>query len=108
MNASASPRHHSAPAAATALVYSEHSLFQPGRNCWRVAPATRAAFLIDGDVYFKAFVAAARNAQRSILILGWDFHSRTRLLCDERGEWLELGVFLNDLTQQRPQLNVHI
>ena len=45
--------------------------------------AARAAFLIDGDAYFRAFVAAARQAQRSILITGWDFHSRTRLLCGD-------------------------
>lgn len=106
MKASAFHRHPSA--AATALEYSAGSLFEPGRNCWRVEPATRAAFLVDGDAYFKAFVAAARNAQRSILILGWDFHSRTRLTCDERDACLELGEFLNDLARHRPQLRVHI
>jgi phospholipase D1/2 len=108
MNASASHRHQRASAAAPALMYAERSLFEPGRNCWRVEPATRVAFLIDGDAYFKAFVAAARTAQRSILILGWDFHSRTRLLCDEHEQCLELGDFLNELTRQRPQLHVHI
>src|SRR5687768_7099233 len=67
------------------LVMSAHSttasLFQPGRNCWRVESARRAAFIVDGDNYFRAFVEAARKAKRSILISGWDFHSRTRLLC---------------------------
>jgi phosphatidylserine/phosphatidylglycerophosphate/cardiolipin synthase-like enzyme len=89
-------------------VDSNVSLFEPGRNCWRVEPATRAAFLIDGDAYFKAFAAAARNAHRSILILGWDFHSRTQLFCDERDECLELGDFLNALVRERPQLHVQI
>ena len=83
-------------------------VFEPGRNCWRVEPATRVGFLIDGDAYFKAFVAAARNARRSLLILGWDFHSRTRLWCDEQGACLELGDFLNDLARRRPQLQIHI
>jgi phospholipase D1/2 len=84
--------------------------FEPGRNCWRVAHADRAAFLVDGEAYFKAFVAAARRAQRSIYIVGWDFHSRTRLLCGEgRDECeLELGEFLNDLVRRRPGLQVHI
>jgi phosphatidylserine/phosphatidylglycerophosphate/cardiolipin synthase-like enzyme/uncharacterized membrane protein YdjX (TVP38/TMEM64 family) len=96
------------PAATTPVYSAGTSLFEPGRNCWRVEPASRVGFLIDGDAYFKAFVAAARNAQRSILILGWDFHSRTQLYCDEREQCLELGDFLNALVRQRPQLHVHI
>lgn len=85
-------------------------LFEIGRNCWRVEHATRAAFLVDGDDYFNAFVAAARKAQRSILIVGWDFHSRTRLTCsaDSRQPELHLGDFLNDLVQHRRDLHVHI
>ncbi|NLG75081.1 MAG: hypothetical protein GX535_02480 [Xanthomonadaceae bacterium] len=84
-------------------------LFDAGRNCWRIERAERAAFLIDADAYFKAFVAAARKAHRSILITGWDFHSRTRLLCaDERGRELELGRFLNDLVRRKRGLQIHI
>jgi phosphatidylserine/phosphatidylglycerophosphate/cardiolipin synthase-like enzyme/uncharacterized membrane protein YdjX (TVP38/TMEM64 family) len=85
-------------------------LFTAGRNCWRVERAERAAFLIDGDTYFKAFVAAARQAKRSILITGWDFHSRTRLLCGDGADdcELELGNFLNDLVKQRRELDIHI
>ena len=84
-------------------------LFEPGRNCWRIERASRAAFLVDADAYFKAFVAAAKQAQRSILITGWDFHSRTRLLCeDDRGRELELGRFLNDLVRRKRGLQIHI
>lgn len=86
------------------------TLFEPGRNCWRIEPASRVAFLIDGDSYFKALVSAARRAQRSILITGWDFHSRTRLLCpqDNEGKELLLGDFLNELARTRPDLQIHI
>jgi phospholipase D1/2 len=86
------------------------SIFELGRNCWRLAHADRAAFIIDADAYFKAFVAAAEQAQRSILMTGWDFHSRTRLLCDEDGKncELELGDFLNRLVKKRPELEIHI
>ncbi|HVF16567.1 MAG TPA: VTT domain-containing protein [Steroidobacteraceae bacterium] len=86
------------------------SLFEPQRNCWRVAHADQAAFLIDADAYFKAFVAATEQAQRSILIAGWDFHSRTRLLCDEDGKncELELGDYLNRLVKERRDLQIHI
>ena len=87
----------------------QSSIFDAGRNCWRIEHADRAAFLIDADAYFKAFVAAARQARRSILILGWDFHSRTRLLCEaDGGEELELGHFLNDLARRRRALHIHI
>lgn len=95
----------------------QSSIFDPGRNCWRIERATRAAFLIDGDAYFKAVVAAARAARRSLLILGWDFHSRTRLLRQnpsphsgqaDDGEELELGAFLNDLARRRRELHIHI
>ncbi|HEY7640632.1 MAG TPA: VTT domain-containing protein [Steroidobacteraceae bacterium] len=79
------------------------------RNCWRIEHASRAGFLIDADAYFRAFVEASHHARRSILIAGWDFHSRTRLLCsDGRDCELELGRFLNDLVRRRRELQVHI
>ncbi|MBL8268237.1 VTT domain-containing protein [Steroidobacter sp.] len=92
----------SAPAATS-------SLFQPERNCWRVEKAQRATFVVDGDDYFRAFVEAARGAKRSILISGWDFHSRTRLLCRGPNDCeLELGDFLNDLARRNRHLHIHI
>ena len=88
---------------------SRAGLLAVDRNCWRVEHASRAGFLIDADAYFRAFVEAAGHARRSILIAGWDFHSRTRLLCaDGRDCELELGRFLNDLVRRRRELQVHI
>lgn len=85
------------------------AFFEPGRNCWRVERAGRAAFVVDGEAYFKAFVDAARQAQRSIIITGWDFHSRTPLFWDAQGKvCIELGQFLNDLVKRRRGLKVHI
>ncbi|WP_116808348.1 VTT domain-containing protein [Steroidobacter cummioxidans] len=85
------------------------TLLQPGRNCWRVEQARRAAFVVDGDNYFRAFVEAARHAKRSILISGWDFHSRTRLLCRDPSDCeLELGDFLNGLARRNRHLHIHI
>jgi phospholipase D1/2 len=80
-----------------------------GGNCWRIEHASRAGFLIDADAYFTAFVEAAQHAQRSILVAGWDFHSRTRLKCANGADCeLELGRFLNDLVRSRRELQVHI
>src|SRR5262245_21940893 len=71
----------------------------PGRNCWRIARASRAAFLVDASAYFAAFAQAVENAQRSILILAWDIHSRTRLRPDRPASRYpdELGAFLDAL-----------
>jgi len=51
----------------------------PGRNCWRVARAERAAFLVDAERCFSALRQAVLAARRSILIAGWDVDSRTVL-----------------------------
>ena len=30
-------------------------ILKPGKNCWRIEHADRAAFLVDGAEYFRAF-----------------------------------------------------
>lgn len=85
------------------------SLFRRGQNCCAVARAERVAFLVDGQAYFDAFVRAAERAERSILILAWDFDSRTVLRYDEQNRALEtMGEFLNRLCERRPKLRVRI
>ena len=81
-----------------------------GKNCWRRVRANRAAFLIDGAAYFDAFARAALRAQRSILIVGWDFNSRARLWCDEAPQGVPpvLGDFLNTLVKRTRTLKIHI
>ena len=86
------------------------TLFDPGRNCWRVLPVKRAAVLIDADNYYNAFVSAALRATSSIIILAWDFDSRTRLRCDdeEGSPPAALGPFLNYLVDRRPGLHIYV
>src|SRR5215470_6560063 len=81
---------------------------RPGRNCWRLAMARRAAFLIDAQSYFLALGDALARAERSIFILGWDIHSRVSL--DPRGALPDRGIgeLLSALVQQRPELRVHV
>jgi hypothetical protein len=57
-------------------------IIAPGRNAWRVEPSGKAAVLIDGACYFSRLEAALRRAERSILILGWDFDGSIRLRPD--------------------------
>ena len=84
------------------------SLFEPGKNCYRVGRAERISLIIDGDAYFRAFVNAALRATRSIVIVGWDFHSRTQLHHDIAGVPQMLGDFLNFLAKRRRRLDIRI
>ncbi len=87
-------------------------ILQEGQNCWRVAGCPRAAFLVDGADYFRAFVAACEAARRSIFIAGWDVNSRVKLLRGlpraEDEERYRLGNFLNHLARSRPGLHIYI
>jgi len=85
-------------------------LLEPGRNCWRVTRANRAAFLIDGEAHFSAFQQAAAQARKRIMILGWDVDSRMRLVRGERVDDFpaELGDFLFALLKRRKELHIYI
>jgi phospholipase D1/2 len=87
------------------------AIAEKGRNCSAIEHARRAAVLIDAQAYFQAFKQAAERAQRSILILAWDFNSETRLHYDPVGHGgapAELGDFLNWLVKRRRTLQVHV
>jgi phospholipase D1/2 len=84
------------------------SLFQTGRNCYRVARARRASLVVDGEAYFRAFAQAALRARHSIVIVAWDFHSQTRLHLGEAGVPDLLGDFLNFLATRSPRLRISI
>ena len=85
------------------------SLFRPGVNVCAAAQAQRATMLVDGEEYFDAFMRFARRAERSILILAWDFDSRTVLRFNEDGTPGEtLGEFLDGLCEANPKLRIDI
>ena len=86
------------------------AILQEGRNCWKVAEASRVKFLIDGAAYFAAVADAFELAHESILIRGWDFDSRIYLKRPEPEEkrFPDLGTYLNDLAARRPKLHIHI
>jgi len=84
------------------------TLFRPGENCAEVARADRVAFVIDAQNYFRVFMHAARLAQRSIVMLGWDFDSRTPLDLDASGKPIVFGEFLNELVRSKRGLEVKI
>ncbi|MGF9756455.1 phospholipase D-like domain-containing protein [Microvirga sp. 0TCS3.31] len=100
---------HELPFARAALRLSEGSILRPEQNCWRVARADRASVLIDGAAYFACLEAALRRAQRSILIIGWDFDGSIRLRPDVSAEESPpLGPLLRSLVEAKPDLEVRI
>ncbi len=86
------------------------SILRPGHNCWRLAHAHRAAFLVDGAAYFAAFRSAAARARHSIFILAWDFDSRIRLHAADNSDGLPdtLGDFLNALAKRTRTLQIRV
>ena len=86
------------------------SILKPGKNCWRIEHADRIAFLVDGADFFRAFREAAKQAQRSLLIIGWDIDSRVELVRDQESDDLpvRLGDFLNSLLDRNDQLQIHV
>lgn len=84
------------------------NLFEQGRNCFRVSHAERVALLVDAEAYFKAFAHAALRALSSIIVVGWDFHSRTQLHHGIPGVPELLGDFLNFLVRRRHGLEIRV
>lgn len=78
--------------------------FQPGENCWQVVRARRVSALLESDRYFEAVQRACERAERSILIVGWDFDRSERLGRGEESPTLEF--FLCDLLDSRDDLHV--
>ncbi len=85
----------------------QKSFFNPGENCWQVMTTDRAAFLVDGEDYYRAVSEAFEAAQRSIYILGWDVDSRVRL-CRDSEEEETFGQLLNRLARDNPQLKIYV
>ena len=85
-------------------------LLEPGSTCWRIAPAGRAALLVDAASYVGAMVAAIRRARHSILLLGWDFDPRVPLTpADDANRQPERFCdLMAAVVSRRPQLSVHI
>jgi len=80
------------------------------RNCWRVAPAERVAFLVDAAAYFAAFAATIERARKSIFITGWDIDSRVALVRDKDAWELSarLGDYLNGVVSRRRGLHAYV
>ncbi|MEN2787490.1 phospholipase D-like domain-containing protein [Sphingomonas qilianensis] len=85
-------------------------MLEPGRNCWRIEPATRATVIVDAERYFKMARAAMLKARSQILLVGWDFDARIDLTPDgdvSDGAPRTIGDFIYWLVQRNPGLRVY-
>jgi len=85
-------------------------LLQPGRNCWRVARATRAAVIVDAADYYRMALKAMLKARSQILLIGWDIDTRVAL-DDKRppeGAPVKLGPLFSWLAKRRPELDIYV
>ena len=84
-------------------------MLEPGRNCWRIARADRAALIVDACDYFRLARQAMMEARSQILMIGWDFDTRISLDPGAEGDVPEqLGPFLSWLSHHRRDLSIHI
>jgi len=83
-------------------------ILEPGRNCWRLEPADRVAFLIDGEAYFAALHDTLRRARVSAFLLTWDIYSNLRLMPGNasRQACPPLRELLDDVAARQPQLRI--
>lgn len=79
-----------------------------GKNCWRIEPADRFSVIVDADSYFKAARKAMLAAQRSIMLIGWDFDARIPIGIADDGGPENLGEFILWLADRRPGLEIRL
>jgi phospholipase D1/2 len=79
--------------------------------CRRVA-AGSSAVVVDARAYYRAFYRAAAQAERYVLLAGWQFDTDVTLLRGEDARDAPLPLtflpFLEALCQQRPELRIYI
>lgn len=88
----------------------DRSLLDEGPAVWRKSTADRLTPLMENNTYFEALDEAIEKAEKSILILGWQFDPRTRLdpqaPIDQRR--YEIGDRLKAMVRDRPELSVRL
>jgi hypothetical protein len=83
-------------------------IVEPGRNCWRIGRATRAAAVVDAADYFHLIRGVFERSRKRILLIGWDFDVRTPLEPDDEGKGESLGHYMLRLAAADPQRDIAI
>lgn len=91
-------------------------VFEPDRNCWRVAVADRLSVIVDGQDYFRVLREVLLKAERMIILVGWDFDFEIEMLpgeSDDDGDAPDgfpnaIGPFLDALAARREGLDIYL
>ena len=85
-------------------------MLEPGRNCWRIERANRAALIVDAADYFALARKAMLRAEEQILLIGWDFDTRISLDLSEPDDDApdKLGPLLSWMAKHRPNVSINI
>ncbi|MEW4466973.1 phospholipase D-like domain-containing protein [Parasphingorhabdus sp. JC815] len=85
-------------------------IFDNNRNCWAIEKADKASVIIDAEHYFRHLRQAMKNAQRRIILIGWDFDSRVEMHDTEQTVEgpLEIGHYVDWLVKRNPELQIFI
>lgn len=88
----------------------DHSLLADGAGVWRTATANRLSPIMENNAYFEALASALDKAEKSVLVLGWQFDPRTRLEPEGPGyeRHDEIGERLKTMVKSRPELEVRL
>lgn len=85
-------------------------MLEVGRNCSQIAHADRVAILVENDAYFAVVEKALERAERSVLLIGWQFDPRTQLdpLNPPHGAAGEIGHQMRRLVRTRPDIRIRL
>ncbi|MCE7796631.1 phospholipase D-like domain-containing protein [Sphingobium sufflavum] len=77
---------------------------------WRIAEATRMSVIVDAEEYFRHARTAMLQARHRIMLIGWDFDARIRLVHEplDPAEPATVGDFIHWLVERTPTLEVHL
>jgi phospholipase D1/2 len=85
------------------------AVLAPKRNCWRIVSAERFAVIVDAERYFRELHHAMIAAERSIMMIGWDFDLRIDLDPKAKRDWpTKLGPLLKALIKRKPGLEIRL
>ncbi|MBX3162710.1 MAG: phospholipase [Deltaproteobacteria bacterium] len=88
------------------------AILVPGLTCGRMLAAPPSGVLVDVRSFYASLYDAFERAERSILMLGWQFESKVALLhgadAEGRTHPIQLVELLRALCEERPHLHVHI
>ncbi|MCF8571058.1 phospholipase D-like domain-containing protein [Gordonia sp. HY002] len=86
------------------------SILVPGDTCRQTAKADRLSVIVDAADYFTHAKSALLQAQRRVILVGWDFDTRIELERDTTTPGVpdELGDLLSWLAKNRPDLEIFV